>query len=120
MVLQAKTISKHDDIENVPQLCISQLQLLTSRPRGIFLEGEMPTSRAKIGCNRSPGGKIACGKALKPHPLCRTITQALTETYETALTTHIFDDVLIQKGISNSLFGSICFKTIILITFLLI
>ena len=56
-------------------------------------------------------------KALKPHPRGKIITQALVETYETVLITQIFDDVLIQKGISNTPLVAFASKTIIFTQF---
>ena len=48
-----------------------------------------------------------CEEALKPNPRGKSRRQGLAEM---ALITQIFDKILIQKGISRTLFGSTCFK----------
>ena len=47
-------------------------------------------------------------RRVEANPGC--LKGALAETHETVLIPQIFNDVFIQKGISNTLFGSICFK----------
>ena len=91
---------------------IQAVNIPLGRPLGNFFERvkSPPPGQKRLQNQSTQGKKIICEKALKPHPWDKTITQALAETYEVVLITQIFDNFLIQKGISNTLFGSICFK----------
>ena len=90
---------------NVMYQSVPAVNIPQANPRGMFSRGRNPPYAKRLQTHGPLGKKSPVKKPLSPIPWAK---QALAETHETVFTTHIFDDVLMQKGISNTPFGSIC------------